>query len=92
MVFWNLRSSAKSAEKLILSARKALVRKTIVVILPGMSTIQEIESAVSSLSQKELAAFREWFAGLTPRRGTSNSRTTFAPGSLMRWPMKPCVI
>jgi len=27
-----------------------------------VSTIQEIESAVSSLSQKELAAFREWFA------------------------------
>ena len=26
-----------------------------------MSTIQEIESAVSKLSQKELAAFREWF-------------------------------
>lgn len=28
-----------------------------------MSTIQEIESAVSNLSQKELAAFRQWFAG-----------------------------
>jgi hypothetical protein len=28
-----------------------------------VSTIQEIESAVSSLSQKELAAFRAWFVG-----------------------------
>lgn len=27
-----------------------------------MSTIQEIESAVSKLSEKELAAFRGWFA------------------------------
>ena len=29
---------------------------------PGMSTVHEIERAVSQLSRQELAAFRDWFS------------------------------
>jgi hypothetical protein len=31
-------------------------------MLAAMSTIQEIEQAVSKLSREELSSFREWFA------------------------------
>ena len=33
-----------------------------VVYSPGMSTVHEIENAVSKLSRQELLAFRDWFS------------------------------
>ena len=33
-----------------------------VVYSPNMSTVQEIEAAISKLSRQELLAFRDWFS------------------------------
>jgi hypothetical protein len=40
----------------------ALARKSELVYSAGVSSVHEIESAVSKLSRRELLAFRDWFS------------------------------
>ena len=40
----------------------ALALKSELVYSPDMSSVHEIETAVSKLSRRELLAFREWFS------------------------------
>jgi hypothetical protein len=48
---------------LIVGAASALALKSELVYSPDMSSVHEIETAVSKLSRQELLAFRDWFSG-----------------------------